>query len=321
MEIVKYNTNAAEIAKMSDIYMHLTIEDIDDKEGIELVHSARMTMVKHRVAVNKLRKSANEDAQVFIKANNANAKRLIGLMEPIEAHLKNEEEVIADELKRIEAQKEFVEKQRIQERVDALFALGVVMPFFDIAMMPDANYEEMLETAKTKYKAEQLRLEEEKKAKEAEEKKLADERVEIEKVKEEQAAIAKAQEGKEKALQAEKDKLEANKKAEEERKNREAFEKKAAADAKIQAEKDAEEKVERELKEKKEFEEKEVAEKARIEALKPDKEKLLMFADKIQDLKAYNLSVVSPKARGLFHDTLDAIISVEERLRAKIDRL
>lgn len=321
MELVKYNVNEAEIAKMSDIYMHLTIKDIDDKEGIESVHSARMTMVHHRNDVNKLRKKANEKAQVYIKNNNTNAKKLVDLMEPIETHLKNEEIVIVNELNRIEAEKEAAEKLRIQKRVDALFTVGVVLPYFDVDMLSDHEYEEMFETAKTNHAAERLRQDEERKAKKAEEKKLADERAEIERIKKEQDAKAKEQEEKEKALQAEKDKIEADKKAEEDRKNREAFEKQATINAKLKAEKDAKEKAEREAKEKKEREEAEAAEKARLEALKPDKEKLLIFADKIKDLTAYNLSVKSPKARGLFHDTLDAIVSVEERLRAKIDRL
>ena len=321
MEIVKYNINEAEVAKISDIYMHLTIKDIEDKEGIDDVHLARMVMVKHRTAIHRLRKNANEDAQSFIKNNNANAKKLLALMEPIETHLKNEEEVIENELKRIEAEKEEAEKLRIQERVDALFALGVVMPFFDVAMLSDFEYDAMLTTARINYTAEQLRLEEEHKAKEAEEKKLVEERAEIERIKKEQEAKAKEQEEKEKALQAEKDKIETDKKAEEERKNREAFEKQAAINAKLKAEKDAKEKAEGEAIELKKKEEVKIVEKARLEALKPDKEKLLIFADKIKDLTAYNLSVKSPEARDLFHDTLGAIMSVEERLRAKIDRL
>lgn len=70
MELVKYNINEAEIAKMSDIYMNLAIDDIEDQEAFDAIHSGRMVMVKHRTGVDKLRKSANENAQKFIKNNN-----------------------------------------------------------------------------------------------------------------------------------------------------------------------------------------------------------------------------------------------------------
>jgi hypothetical protein len=319
MEIVKYNINEAEIAKMSDIYMHLAIKDIDDKEGIESVHSARMVMVKHRNAVNKLRKSANEDAQAYIKNNNSNAKKLLALMEPIETHLKNEEEVITNEIKRIEAEKEALEKKRTQDRVDELFTVGVVLPYFDVAMMTDEIYDEMFEAAAKKNHIEQLRLEEEKKAKETEEKRLADDRAEIEKVKKEQETKAKEQEEKEKALQAERDKIEADKKAEEDRKNRETFEKKVAEDAKIQAEKDAKEKAERETRELKEKEEREVAEKRRLEFLKPDKEKLLAWIESFNQTNNPTPQLQSKEALGILNAGLDGIETALQRIQNQVE--
>ena len=74
--IVKYTTNEAEIAKMSDIYLNLTIDGIEDTEGFEAVHDARMIMVKHRTDIDKFRKKTNKDAQDFISTNNKNAKKL-----------------------------------------------------------------------------------------------------------------------------------------------------------------------------------------------------------------------------------------------------
>jgi len=283
MEIVKYNVNEAEIAKMSDIYMNLTIKGLDDQEGFEAVHAGRMVMVKYRTAVDKLRKHSNKDAQEFIKNNNANAGKLLGLMEPIETHLKNEEGKITAELERIKAEKEAAEKIIIQKRVDALLAFNVVMPFFDVAMMTDEEYEVKLDAGRAeleRVKRERVLQDEIRKL---EEENLAKERAEIERMRKEQEATTKAQEEKELALQAKRDAIEAEWKAEQERKEREAFEKQAAENAQIKAEKDAKEKAEREAREKKEREEAEIAEKARQEGLRPDKEKLIAWAKTIKN--------------------------------------
>ena len=186
MEVIKYSINEAEIAKMSDIYMGLTVKSIDDAEGLAAVHSARMVMVKHRVGIDKLRKSSNEEAQAFIKNNNNNAKKLLALIEPIENHLKSEEGKIEAEKARIKEEADRIAKEKIQKRVDALFAVNVVLPFMDIALLSDADYEDKLILATDAYRTEQQRLEEERKAKEEEEAKLVIERAEIERIKAEQ---------------------------------------------------------------------------------------------------------------------------------------
>jgi hypothetical protein len=89
---------------MSNIYLNLTISDLDNKEEFDQVHSARMIMVAHRTGIDKLRKSSNADAQTFIKNNNSNAKKLLSLMEPIETHLKDEEGKVTKEKERIKAE-------------------------------------------------------------------------------------------------------------------------------------------------------------------------------------------------------------------------
>ena len=94
-KLITYSVNEAEIAKMSNIYMGLTVEDINDTESCKSVHSARMIMVTHRVSIDKLRKSTNKDAQEFIKTNNKNAANLVALMKPIEDHLVVEEKIQA----------------------------------------------------------------------------------------------------------------------------------------------------------------------------------------------------------------------------------
>ena len=331
-QIVEYSINEAEISKMADIYMNLTVEDLDDNEGLASVHAARMVMVKHRTAVDKLRKSANENAQAFIKNNNANAKKLLDLMEPIELHLKTEEEKVVKELERIKAEQDRIQKEITQKRLDDLLAVNVVMPFFDVATMDDNTYETLLDNSTHKYKAEQLRVQEETRAREEAEAKLATERAELERVRAEQEVVAKAQAEKERALQADVDRLIAAKRAEQERKDREEFEKeaderariKAEADAKAKVEADAlreKERIEREAREKKEREEAEAAEKIRLAELAPDKEKLILFAGKINLLADSALILKSKKAKHLFNHTINKLTIIETDFLSGIKEL
>jgi len=321
MELIRYSINEAEIAKMSDIYMGLTVKSLDDEEGLAAVHSARMVMVKHRVGIDKLRKSSNEEAQAFIKNNNNNAKKLLALIEPIENHLKSEEGKIEAEKARIKEEADRLEKEKIQSRVDALFAVNVILPFMDVAIMTEKDFENLRQRSEGAFFAEKARIAEEIKAREEEEAKLVAERAEIERIRSEQEAIARAQTEREEALKAQEKDIEDAKRAETARKELEALEKRLATEAKIQAEADAKAKIEREAREKKEKDEAEAAEKARQLELAPDKEKLLLFADKIQTLTEGNLSLKSKKAKRVFSDTLKAILGAAEYIRIETKKL
>lgn len=337
MEIVKYNVNEAAISKMSDIYMNLAIKDLEDQEGYDAVHTSRMVMVKHRTAVDKLRKSANETSQEVIKNNNANAKKLIDLMEPIETHLKIEEDKITKEKERIKAREEAKEKAKIETRVSELFALGVNVPFFDLAMLSDDEYAEKFRSAKMTYGAEQLRIAEEKK-------RLETERLELERLRKKEEADQKAEserlemlakgqaieadrlakiqadiDAKEKALKNEQDKLEAEKKAEQSRKDLEILEAKLTEKARVKAEQNEIERVAHEAKELKKKEEARIAEIERQELLKPDKAKLEDYANDLMMLKRPTLS--NDGAIGILEWTISELKDLSERIKMQAEGL
>ena len=120
---------------------------------------------------------------------------------------------------------------------------------------------------------------------------------------------------------ADKAALEADKKAEQERKDRESFEAKAKEEARIKAEQEAQERfarVEREKKEREEREareakekaEAEAAEKARKEALKPDKDKILAWAKELnQRLLDMRPDLSSPEAKRII-DAAEGTIDI-----------
>ncbi len=182
-QVVKYNVTKAEIAKMADIYLALTITDLEDQEQFDQVHSARMVMVKHRTRAEKMRTDANAEALKFQRNNNKNAKELINLMEPIETHLKTEEKKVTDEEKRIKAEREEALLALIKDRVDALYKVGYVVSFEEAGSYTLDFFHTLLRTESKRFEAEKEAL-----AKEAADRKAEDER--LEKVRKEQEAEA-----------------------------------------------------------------------------------------------------------------------------------
>lgn len=65
----------------------------------------------------------------------------------------------------------------------------------------------------------------------------------------------------------------------------------------------------------------EIEEKKRLEELAPDKEKLLLYADRIRELTAGKISVQSEEAKALFFGVINDIADVEDNFRARIDLL
>lgn len=310
-----YDVNLAGIAKLKEQYMPLEITDLNNKEQFDAVHDARMVMVKVRTTIDKQRRSNNGTANKYIKDNNATAAELADAAAPIEMHLLAEEKKVTDEQKRIKAEEERKEKEKIQGRVDALFAVNVVLPYMEIAVMSDEEFEVWLSDAKHVWEIEQKRLAEEKKARDEEDARLALERAELVRIRKEQEDRARAQEEATKAIEAERKNLEEAKRAEEERKNREIFERDAKAKAQLEALKEANERIEREKEEKA----KAAAEEDRQEALKPDKEKLLAWAKSLREimippLADEDMQTIAAFALGNIYRIADDVINKTEVL-------
>lgn len=291
--VVEYNVTDAAIAEMESIYMGLSIDDLENKEQFDSVHSARMVVKGKRVEVEKRRKELKVDALAWSKKVDSEAKRIFGKLEPIETHLQDEENKVINEQKRIKAAADEAERKMVQKRVDDLFSFNVVVSIFDAASLTDAEYVDALEHAQAAYNAEQDR-----KAKEDAERKAENYR--LEKIRFGQEAAQAKIDAADKRLAAERAALETEKKAEQDRKDREAFEVQARAiaesEARITVEREAmeaKEKADREEREAQERAAAEEAERVRQESLRPDKEKLGVFAKTLMDLSGPTLTDIN----------------------------
>lgn len=287
--IVEYSITEAALAEMKSMYMGLKVLSLDDEKGFKAVHSARMIVKGKRIEVEKRRKELKADALEYGKKVDSEAKKIFALLEPIEDHLTNEEEKVTKEKDRIRAEQEANEKAKIERRVNALFQYGIILSFADVQAMTDEEFQKKLALTASIYETEQTRIAEERHRIEEEQfalkKVQEEENIRLEKIRQEQAierekieTIRKEQEEANRKIETEKKALEDARQAEEKRIEREAFEKQAFENARIQAEKETREKIDREAREKKEREEHEAAEQERQESLKPDKEKLIVWA-------------------------------------------
>lgn len=196
-QIKKFDIADAKIAELKKEYETLKIHGIDDKDGYKVVHNARMDIKARRVAVEKMRKNLNENAQTYISAINSEAKRITELLKPIEEHLQQEEDNFKAEKERIKQEQERQEQERIQNRVTALLNSGcnydgvlyrigeVRIDALDIKKLSDEDFDKHLSQVKEAH-AVILQEKEEQERKEKEEReRLERERKEMEERQEE----------------------------------------------------------------------------------------------------------------------------------------
>lgn len=293
----------------------------NDDQGRKDIASLAYRVARSKTIIDDMGKEIVSDWKKKAKVIDEQRKKardfLDGLKEEVRAPLAEWEA----EQARIKAEEEAREREKIDARIAALAQVNCVLSSFDITAMTDDEFDEKLATATAEYEekqrlAEQARLAEEA-AQRAEKERMAAERAELEALRAEQEKIRKEQ--------AEKDRIEREKMAEEARKldeerqaiqaekdrmERERFEAEAKERARIQAENYAKEKVEREA-----------AERERQREILPDKEKLLLHADNITSLSAYNLDVKSGDARELFYESLDRLMKIDQWFRIKIEEL
>lgn len=318
--VVEYSVTDAVISKMSADYMKLTIKGLDDKPGFSMVHSARMVVKGKRLEVEKKRKELKADALAWGQKVDAEARRITKLLEPIETHLEMEENKIIEHKKRLEAESKRKQEEQAQARVDQMARVGVSLAFLQAMEISEGDFQARLIIATDEYNKEQARiadekrkeverLEAERKAREEESARLAAERVEIERIRaeenkkrQEQEAILRAER---EALEAERSKID-DARREQERKEAIAKAEKEAAERAVREEK---ERIEREAREKAEAEAAAKAEAERQETLRPDKEKLIGFANTLMTIPTP--AVKSNEAGAIVTEASKRLIAVQ----------
>lgn len=123
-QLNKFSINDARVHELSEKYLPLKINGVDDKEGYAIVHTARMDIKNKRVFLDKTKQELTSEAKKYINVVNEEASRLKGLLEPIETHLEKQEDAYNEEKERIKKEKELREHVKLQTRVSDLLKFG-----------------------------------------------------------------------------------------------------------------------------------------------------------------------------------------------------
>jgi len=329
-ELIKFPVADAAIAELSAKYLPLKVSGVNDQQGLVAVHEARMDIKNRRVAVEKTRKELKADALAFGNKVDAEAKRLTGLLTPIESHLEEQEAIVTKEKERLKRIEEEKKQKALQARMDALDACFTFANAAQVSGMTDDEFAVFLDNAqqtRAKKLADDAAAAA---ARKAEEERLAAERAELAKQKAEQEAEAarvrqeqeakaateraeldKARKAQEAELKKQRDEQEAKAKAirdeqaaEQRRLEAERHKldlERAKAEAAEKARVETEQRHAREKAEVEEYERRAKAEEqlrlaaieaasVRAEALRPDREKLLTVAEAILRIRIPDVS-------------------------------
>lgn len=329
--IEEFDVAEQAIAKLKP-YLELRVKDANDKEGMAVIRKARLECRTLRTGVEAARKQLKAGYLEAGRVVDAKAKIAFALIEPIETHLIEQENIVKREEERLEklAAEELATK--LTERQNRLHAVGVLINTNDAATYSDSEFEELVVVCTREFEKEQQvkRDEEARQAAIAQANRIEAERLEAErnileiaaaKVKAEQDAETERQRKQAESMREQQRKID----AERERLERLEFER----TAKETADKQAAERLAEELKRREEAEalakqaEAERLERERLEkieadkqaeAAKDDKQKLNDFAwllDKVPFPK-----VTSEKARLVLDDIDSDLDAITTKLRA-----
>jgi hypothetical protein len=268
-------------------------------EGYEDVKVVHIRVKRIRTEIKDRHKEKKAAALKVCQEWDDKKRKMNALIEPIIDTLAAKRKVWDDKVAAIEEEKKRKEQERIDARFDQLNKYDCKLPWQEVAVMTDEEFQTALERAQTHYKEEQERKEAEeaerkrkdeaeRKEREAEATKLKAEREELEKARKKQAE-------KDAELKAEQKRLEDEKKALEDEKRKAAEEE---ARKKAEAEKEA-----------------------RREALKPDKEKLITWVYSFSDQNIPEPILENKEAQHILKAALSAIEIVLQDALEKAEAL
>jgi len=200
MEIQKFNPTVAEIKAAVLEVEGLTISGVDDEAGYAAVKVGKKRLADYRIEITKFGKQARQGLLEAQRDIIRQEKELLEMITPTENKLKSEMEAIDEEKKRAERAILLPSRKKMLEELQDIIPM---ISDDEIVALDEKEFSEYYTSKKMAYLEEKDNRQ---KAKEAEEKRLAD----LEEARKEAAANAK----KEAEEKAERDKIKAAEKAE-----------------------------------------------------------------------------------------------------------
>lgn len=162
--LAQYEVSEASIAELAEAYKDLKINGLEDKEGYDKCHAARMHVKGLRVGVDKTRIGLKSGAIVYGKAMDGRARDLKDLLVPIEQHLADEEAEFEAEREKARQERAKAKQALLTERMKQLDAVDARISRVIVDVMSEKAFKVALEQATKDFEVAQAEEAERKKA-------------------------------------------------------------------------------------------------------------------------------------------------------------
>lgn len=150
-KLIRFSVEESVIADLSHRHTGLTIAGVDDKEGYDRVHAARMEVRKWRTGLESDRKGKKRILLDAGKRLDVEADRLEALLLAIETPLDKEETRIDDERKAIKTAVELAKKAKLDGRMREIQALNMQADPSAVDAMTDDEFAAKMVTARERF--------------------------------------------------------------------------------------------------------------------------------------------------------------------------
>jgi len=145
------------IEKLKAAAAPLRIESADDKAGYEQVRKARLACKKLRTTATKTCKEGRAAARKEVDAWLSAEKQVVATITEVEQPLADAEEWFDNEKKRIAAEAEAARRQKIEQRIDAMTAVGAGITYAEAERLSDDEFATLYAEAEDAFEMEQER--------------------------------------------------------------------------------------------------------------------------------------------------------------------
>lgn len=164
LSLVKFEFKETDLAQMASEVKDLVIKDLDDKEGLKAVETARKKLKATRVAIEKAGKQLRESTNKFNTAVIERQDELISHIAPTEDILDSREKAYYEEKTRKREEEIRKANEELQKRLTQLREVNHEIDIHTLKGLTDEQYDEILKEATDQFekdKAEKKRQEEE----------------------------------------------------------------------------------------------------------------------------------------------------------------
>lgn len=153
--LAAFEAKKIELEELKKQVEGLEIKSIDDKESIKIVSDGRKKLKNARIEIEKEAKAMRDPLTEKNRFISQKEKELIDIIGPTEDALKEKEDWVKSENRRIADEKEQKKKERLQNRIDRLAEYGFEIDLIMLEGIDDEQFEKVLVTAKKQFDIEQ----------------------------------------------------------------------------------------------------------------------------------------------------------------------